>query len=276
MWSMAHRFTHDEVEVSVARRRERRRPGIRVYRTRALPADEVEVIEEIPVTSPARTLIDIGAFVSPQLEHVVADAERRGLVPRAHLIRHLERHRGAPRRCDPARGPGRRARLHPLCGRAQAPQACADGLLTQPGDQRAGRVPRGGFPLAAPARDRRGRRLPVALGSRGLRARPRPRRRAAGAGLPRRARHLEAAATRTACRPRPDRLSPPSGAGFVIRGMTNRALGGGGRAGARWGGRARRGGWRSPGRGAGRGTRSTPTPARPAPSRAGRRTPTRA
>lgn len=95
MWSMAHRFTHDEVEVSVARRRERRRPGIRVYRTRALPPDEVEVIEEIPVTSPARTLIDIGAFVSPnQLEHVVADAERRGLVLRAHLIRHLERHRG--------------------------------------------------------------------------------------------------------------------------------------------------------------------------------------
>lgn len=95
MWSMAHRFTHDEVEVSLARRRERRRPGIRVYRTRALPADEVEVIEEIPVTSPARTLIDIGAFVSPnQLEHVVADAERRGLVLRAHLIRHLERHRG--------------------------------------------------------------------------------------------------------------------------------------------------------------------------------------
>jgi very-short-patch-repair endonuclease len=56
-----------------------RRPGIDAHRI-ALPADEVTVERGIPVTNPARTLLDFAAVVTqPQLEHAFNEAEVRRL-----------------------------------------------------------------------------------------------------------------------------------------------------------------------------------------------------
>jgi very-short-patch-repair endonuclease len=53
-----------------------RRPGIRVHR-RAIADDEIERIERIPVTSAARTVLDLAGVVSPrELERALAAAER--------------------------------------------------------------------------------------------------------------------------------------------------------------------------------------------------------
>jgi hypothetical protein len=50
------------VEVSV-RGSHRRRPGIRIYRVLSLPVEEVTQIDGIPLTIPARTLIDLAGVV---------------------------------------------------------------------------------------------------------------------------------------------------------------------------------------------------------------------
>jgi very-short-patch-repair endonuclease len=95
MRSLAHGFTHEGVEVTIQGRSGVRRPGIRVHRTRAWATDDIDWVEGIPVTSTARTILDIARFLTMyRLEHVVADAERRGLVLRTQLNRELARHRG--------------------------------------------------------------------------------------------------------------------------------------------------------------------------------------
>jgi very-short-patch-repair endonuclease len=61
------------------------RSGIRGHRVQ-VDGTEVTRCRGIPVTSPARTLVDLAAEVEPlQLESLVADAERRGLVRRREL-----------------------------------------------------------------------------------------------------------------------------------------------------------------------------------------------
>lgn len=83
------------VEVTVLRR-ERRRAGIRAYRSRALPADEVTRIDGIPITTPPRTLLDLASVAGPrELERAVAQAERRELASRARMLALLARY---PRR----------------------------------------------------------------------------------------------------------------------------------------------------------------------------------
>lgn len=83
------------VEVSVPGRRPRK-PGIRVYRIRALPRDETTRSEGVPITTPARTLLDLASVVdSRALERAVARGERRGLVTRTRMTELLDRY---PRR----------------------------------------------------------------------------------------------------------------------------------------------------------------------------------
>jgi very-short-patch-repair endonuclease/predicted transcriptional regulator of viral defense system len=96
-WTLAHRFAIEHVEVTVPGFRLPKRAGIRAYGVRELPLEDVRVVEQIRVTNPARTILDIGRFLGvDQLEHVVADAERRGLVRRRDLIEQVERNRGRP------------------------------------------------------------------------------------------------------------------------------------------------------------------------------------
>jgi hypothetical protein len=75
--------------------RSRRRPGLRLY-CHCLEADEVVTMEGIPVTTVARTLLDLAAVLPPdQLERAVNEAEVRRLLRPVQLQRLLERY---PRR----------------------------------------------------------------------------------------------------------------------------------------------------------------------------------
>jgi very-short-patch-repair endonuclease len=90
----------DQVEVSMPRNRRRRVPGIRVHRVRDLHPDEVTTVYGIPVTTPARTLLDIAETMSArQVEQALARALRMRLVTRDEMRAMVERHprhRGAP------------------------------------------------------------------------------------------------------------------------------------------------------------------------------------
>ncbi|MGZ4105520.1 MAG: DUF559 domain-containing protein [Actinomycetota bacterium] len=78
LWRLSG-FEPEPVELTVPRRRERRAPGV-VHRN-ALSSVDLTAVDGIPVTTPARTLIDI-ASVSPRdvVEEALDDALRRGLV----------------------------------------------------------------------------------------------------------------------------------------------------------------------------------------------------
>jgi very-short-patch-repair endonuclease len=72
-----------------------RRPGIKAHRI-ALPADETDEEDGIPVTTPARTLFDLAAVVTPaQLEAAFNEAEYRRLTSPVSLDALLARY---PRR----------------------------------------------------------------------------------------------------------------------------------------------------------------------------------
>jgi very-short-patch-repair endonuclease len=64
----------------------RRRPGVTVHRTNLLDTQDVRIHEGLPVTSPARTLLDrAGAMSLRQLEQMFTEAVTRKLVSRADL-----------------------------------------------------------------------------------------------------------------------------------------------------------------------------------------------
>lgn len=85
------------VEVSVRPGWDRRRPGIRVHRRRALPQHSIGVFERIPVTSPVQTLIDVATRLRrPDLERGVNEADRLNLVTPPALRKALDLHRGEP------------------------------------------------------------------------------------------------------------------------------------------------------------------------------------
>jgi very-short-patch-repair endonuclease len=95
-----HATLVDTVEVTLPRRRRRRIEGVRIHRARDLLPDEVTTIDGIPVTTPARTLLDISAE-SPEreVEQALANAFRLKLVTRGEVLAIIERHpthRGAP------------------------------------------------------------------------------------------------------------------------------------------------------------------------------------
>jgi Protein of unknown function (DUF559) len=72
----------------------RPRPGIRAHRS-ILPADEVEEVERIPVTSVSRTLLDLAAILSvPRLEQAMNEAEIRRLYGCLSLLDLLDRYPG--------------------------------------------------------------------------------------------------------------------------------------------------------------------------------------
>jgi len=79
----------------------RRRPGIRVHRHPGLTAAEITVRHAIPVTTPARTILDLAATVPDRrLEHALDQAEIQELTDYPALdalARAHPRHRGATR-----------------------------------------------------------------------------------------------------------------------------------------------------------------------------------
>lgn len=75
--------------------------GVRVHRVRAIRPDEITTVEEIPVTTPARTLLDLSASAEARrLERAVAEAFARRLTSRSRVLRLTARY---PRRPGIAR-----------------------------------------------------------------------------------------------------------------------------------------------------------------------------
>jgi hypothetical protein len=90
-WEIVPRF---EGYPEVTRPSAGRRSGIVVIRG-SLPADEFEVVAEIPVTSVSRTLLDLAAISTErQVERAMNEAEVRELTSRLSLPQLLERYPG--------------------------------------------------------------------------------------------------------------------------------------------------------------------------------------
>lgn len=90
----------NRVEVTMARRRRRRLEGVRIHRVRDLRDDEVTELYGMPVTTPARTLLDMAETATPRvIEQAFATALRKQLVTAEVMREMVERHpthRGAP------------------------------------------------------------------------------------------------------------------------------------------------------------------------------------
>ena len=86
-----------DVEVTVAGRDCRSRPGIRVHRVRDLDRRDIRKLGRIPITSPARTILDLAAVVGPrELEQALAEAYARRLARRSELVSLLARRPSRP------------------------------------------------------------------------------------------------------------------------------------------------------------------------------------
>ena len=141
LWGIVPR-TSDRAGSDAARRFASPRAGIVAHRV-ALPADEVEEVDGIPVTSVSRTLFDLAAVLSKRrLERALNEVEVRRLTDRLSLPDLLERY---PRRRGAAGAAGaaadRRRRVgitrNELRGgvrrRSSTPTACRGRGSTRPG-----------------------------------------------------------------------------------------------------------------------------------------------
>ena len=110
-------------EVTVPGSRRPRVDGVVVHRTDTLDTEDVAAVEGIPVTSVARTLLDLGALLpAPVLATTTEDAAIRGLVTPPDLVATLER----------LGRPGRRgaAALRVVVGQLATPAALESRLET--------------------------------------------------------------------------------------------------------------------------------------------------
>jgi very-short-patch-repair endonuclease len=86
-----------QIDISVRRRCELRRPGIRFHGRSSLPAQNIAQRDDIPVTSPIQTLLDLATEIDAvPLERAVNDADKRGLVAPDALRDGLDRFSGQP------------------------------------------------------------------------------------------------------------------------------------------------------------------------------------
>ncbi|MGZ4127498.1 MAG: DUF559 domain-containing protein [Actinomycetota bacterium] len=96
LWQLAG-FEPGPIEITVPHGLRRKGPGV-VHRN-VLSVRDVTTLEVIPVTNPARTLIDVSSVASrDEVEEALDDALRRGLVSMPRLRRSLEEvaRRGRP------------------------------------------------------------------------------------------------------------------------------------------------------------------------------------
>jgi hypothetical protein len=84
-------FVSDERHVAVTNGRRVRIPGVIVHRPQVLTKRDVTRIGVIPITTPARTIIDLaGTLPLPQLEDVVDSAIRRRLAAAPAFLRRVD------------------------------------------------------------------------------------------------------------------------------------------------------------------------------------------
>lgn len=85
------------IDVSVQRRCELRRPGVRFLGRPTLSSKTIVVRDDLPVTSPAQTLLDLGTEVDLlALERAVNNADKRNLIDPEALRGQLPRFSGQP------------------------------------------------------------------------------------------------------------------------------------------------------------------------------------
>lgn len=83
-------FSPGVVEITVPGRRPSERPGIIVHQTLRLAPGDRERRDGIPITSPTRTLVDLGAVVSPDaVEEALESALRQGYTTIEYLEKRL-------------------------------------------------------------------------------------------------------------------------------------------------------------------------------------------
>lgn len=94
-WSL-RRSASRVVDITVGLGGRKAPPGVRLRRTRSLPRDEVAELGGLPITTPARTLLDLAAsgLSSTRLELAVDRAERQRLLDFAELRTLLSRYPG--------------------------------------------------------------------------------------------------------------------------------------------------------------------------------------
>jgi very-short-patch-repair endonuclease len=83
------------IDITVPSRSKRSRPGIRVHFTRTLHSLDVRSRDGLPLTAPARTLIDVAEILpSRDLERAYEEAQIQAVVRPAHLRDALQRSSG--------------------------------------------------------------------------------------------------------------------------------------------------------------------------------------
>jgi very-short-patch-repair endonuclease len=83
------------IDISVRRRCELRRPGLRLRGRPAMAEEDILIRDDIPVTSPVLTLLDLATELdSVPLERAVNDADKRGIVDPEALREELSRYSG--------------------------------------------------------------------------------------------------------------------------------------------------------------------------------------
>lgn len=101
LWRMHAKGQRSPIDVTVVARHAPRRRGVRIHRVRSLPPDEVTRLRKIPITTPARTLLDLAVELPRrELEQALALAERNHAGTQRRLAALLARYpsrAGTPR-----------------------------------------------------------------------------------------------------------------------------------------------------------------------------------
>lgn len=85
------------VDVTIRRKSGLQRPGIRLHVRPSLPARDITAPDGIPVTTPARTLVDVATELTPnRLERAVNEADKQDLIDPESLRVALDHHAGEP------------------------------------------------------------------------------------------------------------------------------------------------------------------------------------
>ena len=85
------------IDISVRRRCELRRPGLRIRGRPTLTTEDILVDDGIPVTTPVQTLIDLATELGPlAIERSINDADKRDLIDPEGLRSALDCHPGEP------------------------------------------------------------------------------------------------------------------------------------------------------------------------------------
>ena len=96
LWGIG-RERHGRIDISIRRRGEHRRAGLLVRSRPSLPEEDMAIRNDIPVTRPARTLLDLATELgSVALERAVNEADKRDVIDPEALRAALERYTGQP------------------------------------------------------------------------------------------------------------------------------------------------------------------------------------